>query len=195
MIIESCFFRLHPIRDPFTEQNPSKRRSLCSTMPSHALFAAQHALHLIALTWEHPCGYAVAPAMPWGLGYSSLTVRMRLTWLKSASIDGTIDSLRMGSQKFKILTMEVSQKMKFVLMAENRGRENLKFVPTDPQFPPHIIVDARSHEAKLIVTNKETLHTSERTISMRILMEAPQPTIIHSLMVTYQQCMRELKWK
>jgi hypothetical protein len=133
--------------------------------------------------------------MPWDLGCSNPTAKLKLIWLKNVSRDGIIDSLRTGSQKFKILTMEASQKMKFVLMAENRGRENLKFVPIDPQFPPHITVDARSHEAKLIVTNKETLHTSERTISMRILMEAPQPTIIHSLMVTYQQCMRELKWK
>jgi len=120
---------------------------------------------------------------------------MRLTWLMNALKDGIIDSLRMGSPRFTILTMGESQKMKFVLMAEMKGRESLKFVPTDPLFPPHITVDARSHEAKLVVTNKETQHTSERTISMRILMEAPQPTIVHSLSVTYQQCLRELKWK
>jgi len=133
--------------------------------------------------------------MPWGLGCSSLTVKLKLTWQMNVSKDGIIDSLRTGSPRFKTLTMERSHMTKFVLMAENKGRENLKFVPIDPQFPPHITVDARSHEAKLVVTNKETHHTSERTISMRILMEAPQPTIVHSLSVTYQQCLRELKWK
>jgi hypothetical protein len=101
----------------------------------------------------------------------------------------------MGLLKFTTLITEGNQKMKFVLMAEMKGRENLKFVPIDPQFPPHISVDARSHEAKIVVTNKDTLHTSERTISMRILMEAPQPTVIHSLSVSYQQCLRDLKWK
>ncbi len=85
--------------------------------------------------------------------------------------------------------------MKFVLMAENKGRESLKFVHTDPNFPPRIEVDPRSHEAKIVVTNKVTNHSSERTLSMRILMEAPQPTVIHSLSISYQQCMRELQWK
>lgn len=83
--------------------------------------------------------------------------------------------------------------MKFIVMAQQRGRESLKFVSIDPKFPPRIEVDPRSGEAKIIVTASEK--KAEQRISARILLDAPQPTVIHSLTVAYQQCVRELQWK
>ena len=85
--------------------------------------------------------------------------------------------------------------IKYVMLAHSRGRESLKFVPTDPQFPAKITVDARSGVAKIVVTDKATQNQSEQNISATILADAPQPTIVHSLTVSYNQCLRDLKWK
>lgn len=85
--------------------------------------------------------------------------------------------------------------MKFVIMAHQRGNSVLKNIPVKDDFPPRFEVDARSHEAKIVVTNKQTNHSTERTIAMNILMHAPQPTVTHSFTVAYDQCVKELSWK
>ena len=85
--------------------------------------------------------------------------------------------------------------MKFVIMAHEKGKQALKQIPVKDNFSPHFEVDARSHEAKIVVTNKQTSHSAERKIAMNILMLAPQPTVTHSLSVAYDQCVKELSWK
>jgi hypothetical protein len=164
-------------------------------MRSHARFANQHAYRLTVLILALRCACVAEVVMRLGRGYLKQRMTRLKTLLKSALSAGTFASHKMDLPRSKTPILEGKQMMKFVLMAENRGRESLKSVHTDPNFPPRIEVDPRSHEAKIVVTNKVTNHSSERTLSMRILMEAPQPTVIHSLSISYQQCMRELQWK
>lgn len=80
-------------------------------------------------------------------------------------------------------------------MAHQRGNNALKSILVRDNFQPRFEVDTRSNEAKIVVTNKETNHSTERKIAMNIIMFSPQPTITHSFTVAYDQCVRELSWK
>ena len=73
---------------------------------------------------------------------------------------------------------------------QNRGSELLRTFAHQPGFAPRLDIDARTHQAKLIV--KYADRQAERTIATQIVCNAPKKQASDALALVYQDCVKEL---
>lgn len=75
--------------------------------------------------------------------------------------------------------------------AHMRGMELLKCFPHEPNYVPHISLDARTHKAIMIVDglNRKT----ERGFHTNVLTTIPKKQAVDVLEMVYQDAVKELK--
>lgn len=75
--------------------------------------------------------------------------------------------------------------------AHQRGMELLKTFPHEPNYVPHITIDARTHKASMIV---DSLNSKvERTFPVNVLTQVPKNQAKDVLAMVYRDCVRELR--
>jgi hypothetical protein len=77
--------------------------------------------------------------------------------------------------------------------AHQRGMELLKTFPHEPNYVPHINVDARTHKASMIVDSLSA--KTERTFPVNVLTQVPKNQARDVLAMVYRDCVRELRTK
>lgn len=82
--------------------------------------------------------------------------------------------------------------LEFILQsAHRRGMELLKCFPHEPDFVPHISLDARTHKATLIVDGLNRVAT--RGFPTNVLTTIPKNQATDVLAMCYRDAIRELK--
>jgi hypothetical protein len=77
-----------------------------------------------------------------------------------------------------------------IQQVQNRGNELLKTFAHEPNYSPRFDIDARTHQAKLVV--KYADRQAERVISTQLVCNAPKKQASDSLALVYQECLKEL---
>lgn len=84
--------------------------------------------------------------------------------------------------------------IEFIIQAAHqRGMELLKTFPHEPNYVPHITVDARTHKAVMIVDSLTA--KTERTFPVNLLTQVPKNQAKDVLNMVYRDCIRELRLK
>lgn len=84
--------------------------------------------------------------------------------------------------------------IEFIIQAAHqRGMELLKTFPHEPNYVPHITVDARTHKAVMIVDSLNA--KAERQFPVNLLTQVPKNQAKDVLSMVYRDCVRELRLK
>lgn len=84
--------------------------------------------------------------------------------------------------------------IEFIIQAAHqRGMELLKTFPHEPNYVPHITVDARTHKAVMIVDSLNA--KAERQFPVNLLTQVPKNQAKDVLSMVYRDCIRELRTK
>lgn len=84
--------------------------------------------------------------------------------------------------------------IEFIIQAAHqRGMELLKTFPHEPNYVPHISIDARTHKASMIVDSLNA--KTERTFPVNVLTQVPRHQARDVLSMVYRDCVRELRLK
>lgn len=84
--------------------------------------------------------------------------------------------------------------IEFIIQAAHqRGMELLKTFPHEPNYVPHITVDARTHKAIMIVDSLNC--KAERQFPVNVLTQVPKNQARDVLAMCYRDCIRELRTK
>lgn len=84
--------------------------------------------------------------------------------------------------------------IEFIIQAAHqRGMELLKTFPHEPNYVPHITVDARTHKAVMIVDSLNA--KAERQFPVNLLTQIPKHQAKDVLNMVYRDCIRELRTK
>ena len=80
----------------------------------------------------------------------------------------------------------------FILQtAHQRGNDLLKCFPHEPNYIPHVSLDARTHRAMLIVDGVN--RKAERGFPANVLTTIPKTQAVDLLAMLYVDCIRELR--
>ena len=80
----------------------------------------------------------------------------------------------------------------FILQtAHQRGNDLLKCFPHEPNYIPHVSLDARTHRAMLIVDGLN--RKAERGFPANVLTTIPKTQAVDVLKMLYSDCVNELR--